>query len=67
MIQFLINLYRDNLSYLLALKQSIEQMLELDYFRTIAKATSIIAAICLLPKIPRMINAIIRKFKRWDF
>lgn len=65
MIKFLINLYRENIPYFIAIKDTIDQVLELDYFRTIAKGTSIIGAICLLPRLPKIIDRLIRKISTW--
>lgn len=65
MIKFLINLYRENIPYFIAIKNAIDQMLELDYFKAIAIGASIIGAIRLIPQLPKIIDRLIRKISTW--
>ena len=65
MIKFLINLYRENIPYFIAIKNAIDQMLEFNYFKTIAIGASIIGAIRLIPRLPKIIDRLIRKISTW--
>lgn len=62
MIDFLKQMI-EQIPIFIKLNQAIDILQEIPYFKTIALAGSIIAAINFIPRLPK----IIRKFKRWDY
>lgn len=62
MIDFL-KLMISQVPIFIELKQAIDAIQEIPYFKTIALVGSITAAISFIPQIPK----IIRKLKRWDY
>lgn len=65
MIKFLINLYRENIPYFITIKNTIDKMLEYDYFKILAIGGSIIGAIRFLPRLPKIVDRLIRKISTW--
>lgn len=64
-VDFIVSLWNTAVPTILAMKPYIDEMMEIPIIKAISICGSIAGAICLLPRLPKIINKLIRKISTW--